>query len=841
MKTLKKVLSVALVLAMALSLVTLVGAANVSKYQDFTDADAIVNKEAVDTLVGLRVLDGLEDGSFGPEGYLTRAQAAAIIARMLLGRTVADSMVATTAPFADVPANHWAAKYIQYCVSRGIINGMGDNTFVPNGEVTAAQFAKMLLVAAGYGKKGEYVGNDWAINAIVDAQNLGILDTNVDFMAPATRDEVARYAFNFYTKVAFVTYSKDKEDYDKKKDDTNNPLTLAVQQSVEEQSAGVVGGIPMRKWVKYDHNGTPVYLTGNAFPSTNIRVLYSYADGSAFNALTTIGNPAFKVALESVLPGGSVDYYYNGKLVDDGDEETPSESGLASALNSGRKGWVVQLLDTNRNGYADTVLVIVKTVGLVGGEPYITTAKKIVIPGIITAAANVDASKVVGYEGLKANDVVLYYKDLVTGVYYIEKAKSVTGQLTSARSGNQTVTFAGSTYGFSVLAPSGHNYGSVAVAANFNVDATIYLDDGNNIVYFKKASAAPVPTYVALLTGYQYDPFYGTAAAKIVKDDGTTATYSVAAGVAGVPDQRRAFAGVEGNPGEEGDPTAYFVTYSINAEGKITLTPVEDTSKLFDRDPEEGTLGYAAGSAQVVIEAVDEEGNPTSKVLYLTANSKVFYFDNTRAVGYDYGEDASPRYNNVRVTTGYAKTAAVDAGKTVYYVLAPNTTNVVSAILFCDSKVLTDIPSYKYVYVTPFSGPDVTYVNGEAIYTYHVYANGEADTIKSKNGSLFSGAGLYALSIDSLGFATLGSQRYVVSYDEEVEFIDAGYIVVDGDQVIKLTPNTKFYRYEATAFSAVVYEDTIGALNSFVTYTVTDVQEDAQGNAVAVYFTYEIL
>ncbi|HHT17804.1 MAG TPA: S-layer homology domain-containing protein, partial [Papillibacter sp.] len=253
MKTLKKVLSVALVIAMAFSLVTMVGAAGtVAKYQDFTDADAIVNKEAVDTLVGLGVINGMDDGSYAPNGHFTRAQASKIIAYLLLGDNVAASLRASSAPFADVAATHWAAPFIQFCVTRGILNGVGDNKFDPEGSVTAAQFAKMLLTAAGYGKKGEYVGADWAINTIVDAQNVGILDTGVDYMAPATRDEVARYAFNFYKNVVFVSYSKDKEDYEQKV--VNSVAqTLAVQQGVKSDDAGVggyVNGVASHVWKK---------------------------------------------------------------------------------------------------------------------------------------------------------------------------------------------------------------------------------------------------------------------------------------------------------------------------------------------------------------------------------------------------------------------------------------------------------------------------------------------------------------------------------------------------------------------------------------------------------------
>ena len=45
---------------------------------------------------------------------------------------------------------HWAEAYIKYCYSQGIIAGKGAGRFDPNANVTTAEAAKMLLVAIGY-------------------------------------------------------------------------------------------------------------------------------------------------------------------------------------------------------------------------------------------------------------------------------------------------------------------------------------------------------------------------------------------------------------------------------------------------------------------------------------------------------------------------------------------------------------------------------------------------------------------------------------------------------------------------------------------------------------------
>ena len=45
---------------------------------------------------------------------------------------------------------HWAEAYIKYCYSQGIISGRGNGIFAPNANVTATEAARMLLVAIGY-------------------------------------------------------------------------------------------------------------------------------------------------------------------------------------------------------------------------------------------------------------------------------------------------------------------------------------------------------------------------------------------------------------------------------------------------------------------------------------------------------------------------------------------------------------------------------------------------------------------------------------------------------------------------------------------------------------------
>ena len=216
MRTLKKTLSLVLVVAMVLGL-CVVGASAKNAVDDFTDADKIGDAyyEAVGVMTGIGVIKGMGDGTLSPTGYYTRAQAAKIITYMLIGEKAAESLVCTTAPFEDVAANHWAAGYIAFCVEQGIINGMSATTFEPEGQLTGFQWAKMLLCAVGFGSQGEFTGNSWSLNTAKVAHNVGLFTGDLagaDHVA-LQRQQAMLYAFNVLTTVPQVTYSPNVSGY----------------------------------------------------------------------------------------------------------------------------------------------------------------------------------------------------------------------------------------------------------------------------------------------------------------------------------------------------------------------------------------------------------------------------------------------------------------------------------------------------------------------------------------------------------------------------------------------------------------------------------------------------
>ena len=174
MKNLKKVLALALAFAMSLTLFA--GAA-------FTDA-ADIGAEYIDDvemLVQLGVVNGYEDGSFKPQGNITRAEFAKMAYTLKYGYDDQGKLFAgQKSQFSDVEGNGnvtWAKGYINYCANQGIVGGVGGGKFNPNGNITVAEAAKMLLVILGTDATKEgYGGSNWMGNVTADAMELGVFD-----------------------------------------------------------------------------------------------------------------------------------------------------------------------------------------------------------------------------------------------------------------------------------------------------------------------------------------------------------------------------------------------------------------------------------------------------------------------------------------------------------------------------------------------------------------------------------------------------------------------------------------------------------------------------------------
>ena len=203
----KKLLAMVLALVMTLSLAVSANAA-------FKDADKVSAdySEAVAVLNGMGVFKGYEDGSFQPQGNITRAEVATIIYRIYtqdLAKNDKSGLYASYNKFSDMAGAGWAAGYIGYCANAEFVKGYPDGTFKPSGKVTGYEVLTMILRAIGYDKNNEFTGADWALNVAKYAEQAGVLKNvkGVDLNAPATRELVAELLFRAIAKAPMVTYT----------------------------------------------------------------------------------------------------------------------------------------------------------------------------------------------------------------------------------------------------------------------------------------------------------------------------------------------------------------------------------------------------------------------------------------------------------------------------------------------------------------------------------------------------------------------------------------------------------------------------------------------------------
>ncbi len=286
----KKLLAMVLALVMTLSLAVSANAA-------FKDADKVSDtyEEAVAVLNGMGVFKGYEDGSFQPQGNITRAEVAAIVYRVYTAdvKDAKASMYATYNKFSDMTGAGWAQGYIGYCANAALVKGYPNGTFQPSGKVTGYEVLTMILRAIGYDKNNEFSGADWALHVAQTAQQAGVLDNvkGVDLNAPATRELVAELLFRAIAVAPMVTYTAafgyQTVSFDTKKDNKffKDNETLGHKNFLLDSDVDAdAWGRPTTVWfedadkdLKHDDSET-VYATITATPDASFNVATTECD-----------------------------------------------------------------------------------------------------------------------------------------------------------------------------------------------------------------------------------------------------------------------------------------------------------------------------------------------------------------------------------------------------------------------------------------------------------------------------------------------------------------------------------------------------------------------------------
>ena len=543
MKSLNRTLSLVLVLVMVFGLF------GVASATSFTDAAKIQYTEAVGVMTGIGAINGYTDGTFAPTATITREEAAKMITYAILGPTVAARLSVTGTNFKDVEAGRWSAPFISYCVSKGILNGMGDGTFAPTANVTGYQLAKMMLCAAGYGKQGEYLGSSWELNVAVDANKYKIFAGSkaATFSAPATREETALYVFNGIYRVELVTYSKLTETYS----NTDTNATLDADTTPNNTISDVL--YTNLKAVISTFNGHAVrYFTNNSKVITDYQnldtVLASSTNGTPYTNLISKGATGYI----NFKPDTTVAIYLNGKMqktdtyvatgysAADGlyavadTTATTGDLAVLTALGEANDavGTVIQFVDTDADSLYNAISITTYTLSQVTGataEKADGTEATVTITGLSTLK---ESAFVSGFAGLAKNDYVMYATireadDSAVAGYIAYEPTTFVGAMSKYNTSYHSMTIGDKTYYASAAT---NPLGLTQAQAFTGVASSTYFVDANGYVVAVNGVANTnyvVVDSIALVTGTGVSAV-NQIQAKLVLPDGSSKVVTVA-------------------------------------------------------------------------------------------------------------------------------------------------------------------------------------------------------------------------------------------------------------------------------------------------------------------------
>ena len=377
MKNLKKVL--ALVLAFACAFTMFAGAA-------FTDAADINadNTEAVDLLTTLGIIKGYEDGSFQPDGTVTRAEMAKMIYTIRNdGNDDASAYENVTTSFTDI-SGHWAEGYVKYLQNTGIVAGKSATRFDPDSQVTTGEAMKMALALGGYDEEhAGLTGINWLNNTVSLATTNGLTDDVASAISGGcTRQDAAQILSNALGMTA-VRWSAVVEDF---VNDSKDGLAFGGKPiSVGEKWMDLCTDVGTL--VSIDSNNLSIIISSTDEPDsyhdsgkvefTRINTDYSSLLGQKVKVLFNNGKTNDVIGVYAVPDNNVVVVNQNeigvdaGKIVIDGtnysidtdgveviiDGEQQADNWKAGAFKDEQSADVVTLIDTDDDNKIDAAYI----------------------------------------------------------------------------------------------------------------------------------------------------------------------------------------------------------------------------------------------------------------------------------------------------------------------------------------------------------------------------------------------------------------------------------------------------------------------------------------------------
>ena len=112
--------------------------------------------EAIHVVSVLKIMNVYDDGRFLPENNMTRAEFLVSMLRCMGINDVEASALPTY--FDDVSPDDWFFKYVMLAKEVGVIDGCGNNSFIPNSYITYEHALVILVRMIGYRPKAESLG-----------------------------------------------------------------------------------------------------------------------------------------------------------------------------------------------------------------------------------------------------------------------------------------------------------------------------------------------------------------------------------------------------------------------------------------------------------------------------------------------------------------------------------------------------------------------------------------------------------------------------------------------------------------------------------------------------------
>ena len=490
----KKFLSLVLALVMTMSLVTVSAGA-----KDFTDNSKINYEEAVEVMSTLGVVGGYTDGTFKPQGTLTRGAAAKIICNLILGTTTADALTADAAPYKDVPTNNVFAPYIAYCAKEGIISGYADGTFRPAATLTGYAFMKMLLGALGLqADKEGYTGPNWSISVAKRALSKDValddgLKGEFNGAKAATREEACLYALNML-KAGTFSYPNDNtvivgnvsvSTSAKAVQDKNKPYYETVFKNLFAHSTSDAFGRPATRW---DYKGVKI---GTYAKTPDL----TYVGSQKINDIYADLNMSTKDTTANLYVNGeSFDTAKNGKdaatftVSKANDTKLDKLGGTADKIGNGT---LIEVYRNDDNNHVDVIAMSVYAGKITDVKD--ATSKKDAYVVVDTDSTIADFNDEYETEAFAEDDVVAFtYADGEIQTMY--KMESVSGELTKKVIEN-SLTIGDTTYKYG----KEYTFNGTSEAGLSNKSSYDVYVDANGFALYIEETGANVSDYALLL------------------------------------------------------------------------------------------------------------------------------------------------------------------------------------------------------------------------------------------------------------------------------------------------------------------------------------------------------